>query len=317
MFIVFIIIQNYYVNKVTSENLRDLLSEEINYFIVRVLRNSPLSEDAVIKYLKNALQEEVEEIKNHLEILEEAKILRSFSHGDKYYYLLVKDFYLIRRPPEELLEYLRRKRKVPEDVKEKYSVILKQYFESYVSSLKKLKQDMEAGLIEVFINEYLQNVIEKLKKKPYTYRKVKKKISNWALVEKILLKQNLIEILPSSLSSDRWVLLKTDIESQIFFPNYLIKNVQESLREEKMEKQLALKALYKLKNEYLKQEKPQQYEQLKHKAEAKAREIKRVLKQGKTPIKKANELAKIYKALGEYEKRKKLKIMITNERRQK
>ncbi|MGV9198182.1 MAG: hypothetical protein ACOC4M_05025, partial [Promethearchaeia archaeon] len=244
----------------TSENFREILSEELNYYIVRVLRKSPLSESAAIKYLKTSLKEETKTIKKHLERLDEQQIICSFSHEKTTYYLLLKDFYLLRRPPEELIDYINKKRKVPDDVAEKFRVILKQYFGSYVSSLKKLKQDMEAGLIEVFINDYLQDVVDKLKEKPYTYEKAQKKIANWDLVEKILKKQNLIEILPSSQSQERWVLLKSEIEFQTFFPNYLIENIKESLNAGNIEKELALKALYKLKKKYLRQEKPEQFE---------------------------------------------------------
>ncbi|MFO8019409.1 MAG: hypothetical protein R6U96_12305 [Promethearchaeia archaeon] len=296
-----------------SKNFRDILSEELNYYIVRVLRNSPISEKAVTKYLKTSLKEDLKTIKNHLEQLEEHQVICSFSHEENIYYLLLKDFYLLRRPPEDLIDYINRKHKIPEDVRKKYSVILKQYFGSYVSSLKKLKKDMEEGLIEVFINDYLQEVIEKLKEKPYTYKKAKKKLSNWDLVERILKKQNLIEILPSSQSQERWVLLKTDIVFQLFFPNYLIKNIKERLSEGKIEKELSLKSLYKLKKEYLKQEKPEQYDHLKRQAENKEKVIKRLLEKGKSPIDKAKKLVKIYKSLGEFEKREKLKIMIANE----
>ena len=99
------------------------------------------------------------------------------------------------------------------------------------------------------------------------------------------------------------VFLKSDLEFRLFFPEYLIKNISEDLRDKKINKEIALRALYSLKNNYLINEKPETYEELNKRIQNKVEIVKSLKKKGDLPIVKAKELIKLFKQIGDYDSR--------------
>jgi len=286
-------------------DLKKLISEESYYQAIRILRSGPLKEETIIKYLTTASKLNPKNAVKVIKNLEKEKFLTSFTiNKDGLYYLLVKDFYIIRIPPKDTLDYIQKKSEIPTSIRDRFLMSVKRFFSSYVSSTKKLKADFERNLIAILVNPELTNLIDSLRKKPMDLKSFEKRKSLFGEIKNILQKYEIIEIYSEGDKLGRsWVFLKTDLQFNFFFPEYLIKNITENLTNKKINKILALKSLYSLKKSYLIYEKPDMFEELNKKITAKLDLINSLEKKGEKPINKANDLKKLYKAIGDFDNR--------------
>ena len=285
-------------------DVKQIIAKPESYNVIRILRDGPLQEATIIKYLETAPKLSKKNITKTIKELEKHNLITSFSIKQDIYYILIKDFYVIRIPPKELLEQIQKRSSIPKGVKERFLMAVKRYFSGYVASNRKLISDFEADLIAILVNTELSNLINELKKKPMDLKSFQKKCSDYGMVKDILGKFEIIDIIgETERSKDVWVFLKTDLHLRFFFPEYLIKTVTEKLRDKKLNKILALKSLYALKRSYLISEKPKMFETLNERIENKLELALIAEKKGEKPLFLAKELKKLYKDVGDYDNR--------------
>jgi len=286
-------------------DIKQIIAKPESYNVIRILRDGPLQEATIIKYLQTAPKLSKKNLVKTIKELEKHKLITSFSVKQDTYYLLIKDFYVIRIPPKELLENLQKRSSIPKAVRERYLMAVKRYFSGYVSSNRKLISDFEADLIAILINTELSNLINELKKKPMDLKVFQKKCSDFGMVKDILGKFEIIDIIgETERSKNVWVFLKTDLNLKFFFPEYLIKSVTEKLRDKKLNKYLALKSLYALKRSYLISEKPKMFEDLNERIKTKLELALTSEKKGEKPLGLAKDLKKLYKDVGDFDNRR-------------
>ena len=149
----------------SETDVKQIIAKPDSYNVIRILRDGPLKEETIIKYLQTAPKLSKKNMVKTIKELEKHKLITSFSVKQDIYYLLIRDFYVIRIPPKELLEHIQKRSSIPKVVKERYIMAVKRYFSGYVSSNRKLISDFEADLIAILINTELSNLINDLKKK--------------------------------------------------------------------------------------------------------------------------------------------------------
>jgi len=299
------------------ETFKKLIQEKGNYDIIKILREGPIKTQTIVKYLERISKIKEKDTLKQLKELENHNIITSFQLKDNSrYYLLIKDFFIIRVPPKELLKHIQKNKELSKSLKEKYLSGIKRYFSQYLSSSKKLKSDVELNLIELIINPSINELIDFLNKKPIKLKSVRKKFPYFDDISDLLKKNDIIEIFSEGGIS--WALLNSQFTFDVFFPEYLIKNITERLRDKKIEKSLALKSLYNLKNAYLRLEKPEDFEELTQRINNKLEIIKTEEKKGDLNVEKVKELIKLYKAIGDYDNTKlwKAKVLDWLNRRQ-
>lgn len=286
----------------SENNLKQIYADPTFYNIVRILREGPLLEGTVIKYLLTALkQNDKPAALKIIEKLEKEKIIISFQHNEEKYYLLVKDFLIIRVPPKETIEYVQKKKDLPAIVREKFLMIVKKYFKTYISS-KEANSEIESNLVSILVNPIFFNIINLLKKKPVTLEEFQKTCLDFQKAKEILLQYDIIEIISEgNEKKSNWVVLKSNLHFQFFFPEYLIKKITEKLNEKKIDKEMAIKTLYMLKYKYLEFEKPKQFKEITNKIKNKLEIITSLVKKGENPKNKAKELKELYVLIGDYE----------------
>ncbi len=288
----------------SEDDLKLLISEKNTYNVIRILRDGPLQDKTIDKYLTTTSKLNKKNINKILTALEKSKFITPFLIKNETYFLLIKDFYLIRVPPTQVLDYVQKKSEIPRTIRERYLTSIRQFFSSYVKSSSKLITDFEANLIDLIRNEEILSILNLLRKKPIELKTFKKKCSNYELIKDLLTKYNIVEIITERDNSESWVFLKTDLDLNIFFPEYLIKSITENLNNKKIDKILALKALYVLKRSYLLNEKPELYEELNNRINTKLEIVQSLEKKGENPVEMANELKKLYKQIGDFENRR-------------
>ena len=287
----------------SEHDLTSVISEKATYNVIRILRDGPLKEQTISKYLITTSKLNKKHISKILKTLEKTKFITMFQIKNETYYLLIKDFYLIRIPPKQVLDFVQKKSDISRSIRERYLTSIRQFFASYVKSSSKLITDFEANLIEVINNPEITNILNLLRKKPVDLKSFKKKCSDYELIKNLLTKFDIIEIISEREKTGSWVFLKTDLNLNIFFPEYLIKSITENLNNKKINKILALKALYMLKKSYLENEKPEMYEELNNKIHNKLEIMKALENKGEKPVEKATELKKLYKQIGDFDNR--------------
>jgi hypothetical protein len=285
-------------------DIKTLISNKDTYNIIRILRDGPLKEQTINKYLSSTSKANIKSIVKILKNLEKSKFITSFALKNENYFLLIKDFYLIRIPPKDLLEFIQKKSDIPKTIRERYLTGVRQFFSSYVKSSNKLITDFEVNLIGIIRNPEITNLLNLLRKKPLDLKSFKKKCSDYEIIKDLLTKLDIIEIISERDKPGTWVFLKTDLSFNIFFPEYLIKSITENLNNKKINKFLALKSLYMLKRSYLLNEKPEMYEELNKRILNKLEIIKALEDKGEKPIDKALELRKLYKQIGDFDNRR-------------
>ena len=90
----------------SEPDLTPIISEKATYNIIRILRDGPLKEETVSKYLATTSKLNKKSITKTLKALEKSKFIKMFQIKNETYYLLIKDFYLIRIPPKQVLDFV-------------------------------------------------------------------------------------------------------------------------------------------------------------------------------------------------------------------
>ena len=115
----------------SEDETKQLLSNLNVYNIIRILRDGPLKEETISKYLLTISKLENKKVIKLLNKLVKGNIIKIFISDEDKYYLLIKDFYVIRIPPKQTLDYVQKKTDIPKSLRQKYIAGIKRYFSSY------------------------------------------------------------------------------------------------------------------------------------------------------------------------------------------
>lgn len=283
----------------SEDNLFKIISNRLSYDVVDLLRNGPFSESDIIANITKHEEVKQKKILKTLEALKDQDVVLSFKMKGKEYYLLIKDFYIIRIPPKNVIEHVKKTSKISKGAKKHYIDNLQNFFANYVASTRKLKADLEKNIMDLVINPAVLSIINLLRSKPLKLSSIQKKRSYFNEIQELLIKNDVIDFILDS--SDTWVVLKTDFNYESFFPEYLIKQITIRLKQNRMNKALALHSLYALKRRFLMEEKPEFLASQESALANKVEQLKLLIQQGKKPINKTKEAIKLAKTIGDFE----------------
>ena len=294
----------------SKKEILSLIAENPSMLVtIRALRDGPLKETTLKKFLTVKLKGKKLSISQLMNNLEEKKIIGSFLHLDdnSKYLILVKDIYSLRIPPKSVLNLLN-KSSIPKDIIKLYKKQLDAFFKLYSNS-KNLGDDSIP--LRIFSNADYLSIVNILKENIISLKDTVNTFAgitqNYQKALNELEKMDVISIIKESVKPQRgWMFLKTDFELNAFFPEYLIKNISEKLKKSLIDKNLALKALYSLKYFYLKNEDPEKFEKITQ--EIKDLEEKISKDASLTPETKAKiikKIVKLYDEIGEIENKRK------------
>ena len=259
-----------------------LITQPINLYIIQKLREGPMDVKSLHKLLKAKFHKEKRNLHEFYENLEKLNVIKRYNYKketpnpDRFpnqypnmnvgesrdFYILIKDFYAIRKPPMHILEQLD-EMAIPRGVVNDFRKEIKQFFDQYTN--KSLSGDDEE-VIQIFLDQKMLAAITYLTEKIYKLKDLSGDLASKWQGEPVKIFQKLeqknfiktIEVTEKGGSNpEKWILLKTDIELKPIFPEYLIRNINQLMAEQKLDKDFALITLNNLKFFYLQMEKPE------------------------------------------------------------
>ena len=306
-----------------------LIAEKELFYIIERLRTGPIDKTSMFKLLKGKFRKLKASPREFLNRLVEKRVILEYSFtklnenpkdapnlypnvkvgGTKTYYLLIKDYYAIRKPSMQVLEQLDEM-----DISSKFIKQFRKGIEKFFNIYtKKSSSGDDTDVIELVLDpkrsivvSWLANGIQSVA--DLTAR-IKAELSGdpMTLLSK-LEKKDFITLTELPDRSGKWAILKTSVEVQPIFPEYLIRSLNQLMAERKLDKDFALLTLNRLKLAYLENEKPEILESLHEKIKGVREELDVLLKNA-PPVKKMNKMfAKIvdaYKEMGDVEAIKK------------
>ncbi len=278
-----------------QKQLEKILSNKILVYILQKLRQGPIQTTSLHKLVGSKFssyfkKHRRKKPKNLMKILIKYDYVRKFSYTkeepnpdrhpkqfpqipvgkEKEFYLLVKDFYAIRKPPINILGRLNES-DYSFDAKtlKGFKKEIETFFNGYTSSQT---SGDDPRVIQIFINTPLYLVVSLLADEIIPLKKLEKIIKDKYNLQpndimKVLKKMDFIKLLPSS-KNEEIVVLKTAIEVDSLFPEYLIRYINQTMAEKKMDKNFAILTLNMLKKYYLRLEKPDLLEEYKNEIES-------------------------------------------------
>ncbi|HME54208.1 MAG TPA: hypothetical protein VKM55_18430 [Candidatus Lokiarchaeia archaeon] len=169
------------------------------------------------------------------------------------YYFLIKDVYLFRIPPKKIVDAFKRGKVQELDGTETgYYDEVKEFFEDYELTTTEINK---LGVLLAIPNIY--KIVTLLREEVYEMdefridfmEKFNYMPSNFNYLLKLLEKNNIIKIYKKG--AKKILALKSDIQYQFFFPEYLVDNIRKAWRDDLIDKNIALKHLTMLRDEYL------------------------------------------------------------------
>lgn len=169
------------------------------------------------------------------------------------YYFLIKDVYLFRIPPKKIVDAFKKdKIKELDGVENNYYNEVKEFFEDYELTPTEINK---LGVLLAIPNIY--KIITLLREEVYEtddfridfLEKFNYMPSNFNYLLKLLEKSDIIKIYKKG--GKKILVLKSDIQYQFFFPEYLVDNIRKAWHDNLIDKTIALKHLTMLRDEYL------------------------------------------------------------------
>lgn len=258
--------------------LSELFAKPVNLYILQKLREGPMERSAFHKLLNVKFRNLDGKPRAFMEKLMELQFIREYEYektkpnpdrtpnqypnmevGQKQtFYLLVKDFYAIRKPPVEILEKLP-EIGFPDKEIQGLRKDIEIYFKKYTS--QKLTGD-DPEVIALFQDQKIIAAISYLTHQVYQLSEIttefqKKYGTDPTKLFKELEIHDFVKIIPIPAKNQTWIVLKTAIELKTIFPDYLIRAINQLAAEKKLDKEYAIKTLNFLKKSYLELEKPE------------------------------------------------------------
>ncbi|MFX0070519.1 MAG: hypothetical protein ACFFAO_05445, partial [Candidatus Hermodarchaeota archaeon] len=222
--------------------------------LIELLREKPRAKENVKKI--------IEKIKPTVNIditlrpfLELNLIRRDWSKGEKdkktgiiknqgEYLFLVKDIILSRIPNETLLNQLKESK---QDLFEKYKQKVSDFFSKYDPYTEPIEETKK--LASLLLNPDVYDFFAMLRHNYYPLDKIPKVFSDFAVTEILLDNLKKINIITEIKDKEdrSWILLLTDIQPLVIFPEYLLPLIRKSFKDyddiEKISYEIAKKAL--------------------------------------------------------------------------
>jgi DNA-binding transcriptional ArsR family regulator len=169
------------------------------------------------------------------------------------YYFLIKDVYLFRIPPKKIIDAFKKgKIEKLNGTENSYYDEVKEFFEDYELTPTEINK---LGVLLAIPNIY--KIITLLREEVYEMdefridflEKFNYMPSNFNYLLKLLEKNDIIKTYKKG--NKKILVLKSDVQYQFFFPEYLVDNIRKTWRENFIDKNIALKHLTMLRDEYL------------------------------------------------------------------
>ncbi|MEX2681201.1 MAG: hypothetical protein Q6373_006350 [Candidatus Sigynarchaeota archaeon] len=256
----FNIIDNFsFLEPLTDEQrVAALYNSEARGFILQKLAERPCSRNELEVWLRDEFNITAMDLQGLLVPFVKLGIIKQSyeaSRGKKrkeLYYFLVKDVYLFRIPPKKIIDSVK-KGKI-EHLDGGYYDEVKDFFEEYELTPGEINK---LGILLAIPNLY--KIVTLLREQVYEVDELRIDFleqfnympSNFAYLLKLLEKSDIVKIYKKGSGNKKIIVLKSDIQFQFFFPEYLVDNIRKAWRENVIDKNIALKHLTLLRDEYL------------------------------------------------------------------
>nr|MDO8108762.1 hypothetical protein [Candidatus Sigynarchaeota archaeon] len=169
------------------------------------------------------------------------------------YYFLIKDVYLFRIPPKKIIDAFKKgKVEMLDGIETSYYDEVKEYFEDYEltpTEINKLGVLLAIPNIYKIVVMLRDEIFEMDELRIDFLEKYNYMPSNFNYLLKLLEKNDIIKIYKKN--TKKIIVLKSDIQFQFFFPEYLVDNIRKAWRENIIDRNISLKHLTLLRDEYL------------------------------------------------------------------
>ncbi|MHA1835748.1 MAG: hypothetical protein ACTSYQ_02290 [Candidatus Odinarchaeia archaeon] len=231
-----------------EQRLALMFKDEIHIKVHECLTKGPVSLSKITEHVEESLGVQVKNIELIIAPLMRAGyITQGWIPGfPEQFVFLVRDFFIIRTPSEKTIK-LAKKGEPERDVAKQYLNEVKEFFTSYDP-----KTESSEYLAEFLLNPETYDILILLREKPYRVSELEVSTGKDKLgCENILKKMseaNIVSIFPSN--NDNWVLLKSNIQIQSFFPEYLLGVIREELASGGISAETAIRHLEFLEQNY-------------------------------------------------------------------
>ncbi|MHA1253648.1 MAG: hypothetical protein ACTSRP_27020, partial [Candidatus Helarchaeota archaeon] len=198
-----------------NSNSIKIFSDKINFYIVKNLRDIPLKKSNLITKLKKIEKIDDKIFKNKIETLKKYGFITEFSFNNIKYFLLIKDFYILKIPPINIIKLIQYSQDFPKNIKSRYISEIKK-FKSKLKKKELFDPEKEFQLLTLFLNPKLNKFWNLLKNGPILQKKLSKLIKNLDEFKKLMFNNDLIIEIQNG--NEKWIILKSDIKFEIFFP---------------------------------------------------------------------------------------------------
>ena len=303
------------------------ISQKTSLFAVQKLRKGPIKNSTFEKLLKARFARLKLDAKALILSLNRNGFIKFFeietqkddnnSGKNKTKYIcLIRDYVAIRRPPIQVYDLIDQG-VLPRQTQKQYQKMLQDYFKKY-SKRPSIGDDPE--VYKIFMDENLTKIVQYLTKNIIPIKNPPKDIvmavggiEKFKNYLKNLVEKNVIYLGENPKDkSNPWIILLTDIELQEIFPEYLIDGVASQLRDELIDKDVAIRALNILKNAYVKNQKPRLYKRTMIKIDEEIKAYNRFIeeKNNKSALKNITQLISLFNSLGDVKKVKEWEIIL-------
>ncbi|NVM05093.1 MAG: hypothetical protein HWN67_22420 [Candidatus Helarchaeota archaeon] len=231
-----------------EQKVAQIYSNPKGHQIMTLLQEGPISKKELRYNLEKNLNQVISNLELTLDPYTETDIIKEdWIEGDKDQYIfLMKDFTIMRGPATKIIEKARKNKPTPG--------VAKQYLKQVSEFFSKYKPSSEDGMkiAGILMHPDMYDILRLFSFESHNYQKIPpgyggpemKKIIDLLIQEKILtiIKEDKAE----------WVMLLSDVDIALFFPEYLLEKIRIALRDGKIKKQAAIKHLNLLEKSYSK-----------------------------------------------------------------
>jgi hypothetical protein len=239
-----------------EQRVAALYNSEVRGFILNKLSERPCSRNELESGLKAEYNITAMDLQGLLvpfvkmDIIKQSYETVKGKKRKELYYFLVKDVYLFRIPPKKIIDAVK-KGKI-DHLDNGYYDEVKDFFEEYELSPSEISK---LGVLLAIPNLY--KIVTLLREEVYEMDEFRIDFldrfnympSNFAYLLKLLEKSDILKIYKKG--NKKILVLKSDIQYQFFFPEYLVDNIRKAWRENIIDKNIALKHLTMLRDEYM------------------------------------------------------------------
>lgn len=253
------IIDNFSFLEPLSEEQRfaAIYNNEIREQFLKRLAEGPISQSELLHWLETTYNMVFTDVQGLLSPFVKTNLIKQTFESTQAkkkeaFYYLIKDVYLFRIPPKEILDTCK-KGNLPAltEFSKDYQEEVVRYFEEYELTPADITK---ISLLLAIPNLY--KIIKLLRE--YVYEMDELRIdflerfnylpSNFNYLLNLLEQNEIIKVFKKD--KKKIYFLKTDIQFQLFFPEYLVDNIRKAWRENELSKKIALKHLSMLRDEY-------------------------------------------------------------------